>query len=235
MTRVVVHISTVDDALLSGSDRVLDAAEREQARRFLRSADGRLFSAGRVQRRLVLGRYLGIDPSRLEFTLTDLGKPLLAGPNKDALNFNTSQSSGFVAIAVALERRVDVGVDIENVNRRVTETLARSCLTKTEQMWLDSLPHHYRDDGFIRLWTCKEAILKASGHGLRIDPRSIELDPQRLSILHLPNDLGSPARYRLQADTVGEAIRIAACIITSSEDLLELEVHSDDPRKEHRH
>jgi 4'-phosphopantetheinyl transferase len=102
MPRVVVHVSPLDEAIITNNLDVLDPSEQAQFRRFIKEADGKLFAFGRIQRRLVLGRYLGISPARIVFTSSELGKPTFAEPNADQdLVFNTSQSSDFAAIAVA--------------------------------------------------------------------------------------------------------------------------------------
>jgi len=228
MPRVVVHVSPLDEAIITDNLDVLDPSERAQVRRFLKEADGKLFAFGRIQRRLVLGRYLGISPARLVFTSSELGKPSLAEPNAGQdLVFNTSQSSNFAAIAVAFGRGIEVGVDIERVDRRVTDALAQSCLSEAEYEWFKGLSHDKRDAGFIRLWTCKEAIIKASGHGLLIDPKLVVLDPDNLAIRSLPGELGSPAPYRLHATTVLDVVRLTSCLITHSDEIPETSVVAD--------
>jgi phosphopantetheine--protein transferase-like protein len=228
MPRVAVHVSPLDEAIITNNLDVLDPSEQAQIRRFLKDADGKLFAFGRIQRRLVLGRYLGTSPARLVFTSSELGKPTLAGPNADRdLVFNTSQSSNFAAIAVAFGRDIAVGVDIERVDRRVTDALAQSCLSEVEYEWFKALSNDRRDTGFIRLWTCKEAIIKASGHGLLIDPRLVVLDPDNLAIRSLPGDLGSSALYRLHAATVFDVIRLSSCLITHSDEITETVVVDD--------
>lgn len=222
MPRVVVHVSPLDEAIITNNLDVLDPSEQARSRRFLKEADGKLFAFGRIQRRLVLGRYLGVSPARLMFTSSELGKPSLTGANGDQdLVFNTSQSSNFAAIAVTFGKGIEVGVDIERIDRRVTDVLARSCLSDFEYEWFNALNHDKREAGFIRLWTCKEAIIKASGHGLLIDPKLVELDPVGLAIRSLPRDLGSSALYRLHADTVFSVVHLASCLITSSDESTE--------------
>ncbi len=228
MPRVMVHVSPLDDTMITENLDVLDPSEQAQVRRFINDADGKLFAFGRIQRRLVLGRYLGMSPARVVFTSSEFGKPILAKPCADQdLVFNTSQSSNFASIAVAFGRGIAVGVDIERVDRRVTDALAQSCLSEVEYKWFKALSHDKREAGFIRLWTCKEAIIKASGHGLLIDPKLIVLDPDDLAIQSLPVELCSSAFYRLHAVTVFGVIRLTSCLITHSDEITETVVVDD--------
>jgi phosphopantetheinyl transferase len=109
----------------------------------------------------------------------------------------------------------------------VTAALAQSCLSEVEYDWFNALSQDKRDAGFIRLWTCKEAIIKASGHGLLIDPKLVVLDPDNLAIRSLPGELGSWAHYRLHAATVFGVIRLTSCLITPSDEITETVVVGD--------
>lgn len=147
------------DAPHPGAERLLDAAERARAARFVFERDRRRFVAGRAALRAVLGGYLGRDPAALAFALGPHGKPALPGGPP----FSFSNSHGRALCAVGLDR--EVGVDLEAV-REVpdAEGIARSVFTAEERA-------AWRSAGggsaaFLRLWTHKEAALKALGLGL---------------------------------------------------------------------
>lgn len=89
------------------------------------------------------------------------GKPYL--PDHPQFCFSLSHSGVRAACAVAAE---EVGADIQRVvspGRLVRER----CLSPTELRWLESLPKRKQDAGFCRIWSLKEALLKAEGCGLR--------------------------------------------------------------------
>ena len=52
-----------------------------------------------------------------------------------------------------------------------------------------------RAESFLWTWTRKEAILKAAGTGLGIDPRQVDLDG--LDVVALPTELGPAGDWTL--------------------------------------
>ena len=141
-------------------DKLLSQSEKDAARRFRKPEDGQTYILAHGLLRHILGRYLGEDPGTLDFSSGEFGKPFLQ-PND--LAFNLTHSGNRVAIAVA---RSSVGIDLEQIKiQSVDSCLISTCLTASERHWLEQQtddPHR----GFFRLWTLKEAVLKADGRGL---------------------------------------------------------------------
>jgi len=169
--------------------RMLSPEETRRAERFRVEAAARRFVAARAALRTVLGRSTGTDPADITFAFGEHGKPRLSdgGPC-----FNASDTGNFVVIAVAAE---EVGIDIELIralSRR--DRLARRICTKRELDALARFPEEQRDAALLRLWTCKEAALKAIGTGLPGGVRKVEIE--------LPTH-GSPKLIRLQGDPDG--------------------------------
>ncbi|MFB7330316.1 4'-phosphopantetheinyl transferase family protein [Streptomyces adustus] len=170
---------------------LLDGRDRARRRRILREADRDRALAAWVLARLVLGERLGRDPAALRFDRTcahcgdpDHGKPVVesAGPG---LDFSLSHAGGLAVVAVS-DRTV--GLDIEDATAGVRPLDA--ALTARERA---ACPDYA---GFVRLWTRKEAVLKAAGKGLDIHPGRIEILD---STLHaLPAELGRPEDYTLR-------------------------------------
>jgi phosphopantetheine--protein transferase-like protein len=103
------------------------------------------------------------------------GKPYCPLPG--APRFNLSHTGdgdagayGFLAVAAK-----PVGVDLE-VARPIAELpgMAAMVLSETERASLVAAPVAHRSRLFLRLWTLKEAVLKAAGTGFRGDPRAID-------------------------------------------------------------
>src|SRR4029077_3916394 len=71
----------------------LSADEKERADRFLKIEDRELYMITRGALRSLLGAYLAIEPSEVEFAYNALGKPGLVGLGaQTALNFSVSHS-----------------------------------------------------------------------------------------------------------------------------------------------
>jgi 4'-phosphopantetheinyl transferase len=104
---------------------------------------------------------MGTDPAALALHSTDLGKPFLsAGPS-----FSISHSGNEVLVAVAPGGRI--GIDVEEVRTLMhLLSLARTSFTYGELASVAALPDEARVRAFFRIWTRKEAMLKALGCGL---------------------------------------------------------------------
>lgn len=93
---------------------------------------------------------------------------------KPPLDVSLSHSGDWIGVALCEAGRI--GVDLEKL-RPVSSSLVRRCLTVGELAWLHEVqPGTERSHRFFRLWTAKEAFLKATGVGLSMDPREISID-----------------------------------------------------------
>jgi 4'-phosphopantetheinyl transferase len=78
---------------------------------------------------------------------------------------------------VAVSAHGALGVDVEATRPRPpSRALLRRALTTAERDFLVRLPPHRRHGEFLRAWTAKEAILKATREGLRGGLTRLELD-----------------------------------------------------------
>jgi len=139
----------------------LSGAEREKASALADPLARRRYVAAHAALRAVLGRLCGVPAARLAFAADTRGRPrlLLDG----APDFNLSHSDEWALIAVTARGRV--GVDVERVRDDFDHLeLARRIYQPEEAARVraaSSSPAEY-----FRLWTAKEAYVKASGAGL---------------------------------------------------------------------
>ena len=111
-----------------------------------------------------LAEQLGCGESMIAIRRDANGKPYLTAPCAD-LWFNTAGRDGVLVIATS--RRGPVGVDVETLAHcRDTTGVARALFAPAEADWLDDQPAALRPLCFARLWTAKEAVLKAHGAGI---------------------------------------------------------------------
>jgi 4'-phosphopantetheinyl transferase len=139
----------------------------------------------------IAARYLGGDPSSVRVVRAEAGKPEL---EESELAVSLTHKGDVVLVALAAAG--DVGVDAEQLRFDAAGwTLVDQALTASERARLDAVPAPDRAGTFLRAWTRKEAILKAAGTGLGIDPRQVELDG--LDVVALPEELGPAGGWTL--------------------------------------
>ncbi|WMX45020.1 4'-phosphopantetheinyl transferase superfamily protein [Streptomyces roseicoloratus] len=143
---------------------LLDDAERRVYASFLREPDAALYVTAHALLRLVVGEALGRDPADLVFAAGPHGKPYLENAR---VEFSLSHAGERVAVAVTSD--TPVGVDVERVPRAGAE-LPLHVLSPAERAAYDLLPAAGRAGAFTSYWVRKEAVLKATGEGLRVDP-----------------------------------------------------------------
>ena len=147
----------------------LSPAERARSLSWGTDALRHRWIAGRTTLRLLLGRVLGVPPAVVDIRRGIRGRPELADANA-GIDFNVSHTgdAALFGIARGLPRRSRIGVDIERRDRRVgVDRLARKFLTDNERSTLADLDLRGRRARFVHYWTCKEAMSKATGDGLR--------------------------------------------------------------------
>lgn len=154
-------------------EQIISDSERSRAARFHFELHKKIFIGSRGILRIILGKYLQINPRRLQFEYGEFGKPYLAGEYGSKIKFNLSHSNDLAIFAVT--RRREVGVDIEHINHSfVDERMVSQCLAPLETAHFQSLPKEKRNVFFFESWTRKEAFLKACGSGLAVAPNQLE-------------------------------------------------------------
>jgi len=149
---------------------LLDATERERCAGLRRDADRARFATGRILARHALAAELGVGPAEIELITCcptcggPHGKPRLGGRD-DAIDFSIAHAGARVVVATC--RGAAVGVDVEP-DRAIGElgTARAGVLAAEERAVLHELAPARRDRAFLRYWTRKEAVLKATGDGL---------------------------------------------------------------------
>jgi 4'-phosphopantetheinyl transferase len=169
----------------------LAAEERLRAERFRFERDRRRFVVARGLVRGILGRYLGLEPNRLQIEQASHGKPFLAPGHGDDLRFNLTHSDDRALLAVAHRR--EVGIDLEHVRPFADAlSIAESCFSPNERAVLASLPPKDRDEAFFNCWARKEAFLKATGKGLSLPLDQLEVSLASGEPAGLPALAGDP-------------------------------------------
>jgi len=202
---------------LAALRETLSSREQDRYASFAHDEHRSRWAAARGTLREVLARALGRSPAQLVLSYGRHGKPELAG---SSLRFNISHSGGVALIALG---QCEVGVDVELPRPRRGDDIARRFFAPGEKTRLFALEGPARADAFFRLWTCKEAFLKATGEGLSRSTRSFEIEAsasgarlvwargiedasQRYSV-H-PLEPGDPYRAALVAESQAITLRL---------------------------
>jgi len=179
-------------AALAHAPDVLSAGELERAARFHFDRHRGRFVASRVALRDVLARHLACEPADLDFTTGPQGKPGLPG---DPVHFNLSRSEDLCLIALSDEAPIGVDVEFRREDPYLLK-VARRFFSETEVEELHGLVLAEQLPAFFRIWSRKEAYIKALGLGLSLPLDSFDVSLERgdgarlLATRHEPSALG---------------------------------------------
>ena len=114
---------------------------------------------------------LEIDINKLEFAYNTHGKPFLSTNifNSSKLYFSLSHSDS--GITIAISKNFEIGIDLEDNSKRKLEScqkISKRFFSNTEQKYLNEALNHTNEfkSRFFKIWTLKEAYLKAIGTGI---------------------------------------------------------------------
>lgn len=162
-----------DDRVEANCLALLDQEERQRAERFKVARPRRQFVITRAALRLLLAARLGRAAATLAFATGPHGKPFLAADGPAPLGFNVSHSGERALVAIGPGA---LGVDIEDLARGGDlDLIAKGVFTATEQAALQARTGAERVALFFRLWTVKEALIKARGCGFAYHPARFEV------------------------------------------------------------
>lgn len=179
--RIVYSLAPPQDMALlaaaAGGYHALLGAEADQAGRYRHAADAAAFLASRALLRLLAADLLGVPAHRAAGIQvrrycrtcggTGHGKPQVAG-----LEVSMSRTRTLV-LAAAGPEGVRLGADVEVVPDAVFEGFDDTVLSPAERSRCAGSGALER----MRLWTAKEAALKATGHGLAVEPALLSVEP----------------------------------------------------------
>ena len=169
---------------------LLSQDEHQRANRFRRHLNRQQYIVGRGSLRRILSQYLHLKPEQIQFGYSPLGKPFLTTNNvSSSLQFNLSHSGQQMLVAVSAGSRI--GIDVEYAHRNLEPlALSKRYFSPQEQQLLSTSSPGQSTRLFLQLWTCKEALLKASGSGLR--------DLDRIEVLALPQSSADQVLFAYQ-------------------------------------
>jgi 4'-phosphopantetheinyl transferase len=191
-------------AVRASHEQLLTPRERARWERLRRDADRERFCLATVLVKAAVARRVGLQPADVVVDRSCVrcgafhGRPRIVG---HPLQVSLSHSGDFVA--VVLSDRSQVGIDIEAITDRRTESLVRFVCSPEERGSIAS------NAAFTTTWARKESVLKAVGVGLNVPMTRITVTAPGQAPALLAYR-GGTLHARLQDVTPGEAY--AGCV-----------------------
>ncbi|MEO0627780.1 MAG: 4'-phosphopantetheinyl transferase superfamily protein [Bacteroidota bacterium] len=157
------------DLLLSS----LPANMRGKINRLRRWPDRQASLAGKLLLRHALVTQFGSDRLLQLMQLTEYNRPFLPMDG----DFNISHTDGLIVCAFSTTG--PVGVDVE-LKKPIKIQEFQRVFTKRE--WAELLSSSDQENLFFKLWTTKEAVMKADGRGMYLDPAGFDGQEQSIKI-----------------------------------------------------
>ncbi len=176
--------------------------------RFTIEGDRDRFTLGVVLLRIAAASSTGVDASAVTVTRTcdrcggQHGRPRLPG---SGLHASVSHSGDLVVVATTAAG--PVGVDVERIGGYPSSGMRRSVCTSAEQAFVQTA------EDFFTYWVRKEAILKATGAGLRMEMSNVVVTHPHTApaLLSLEGDPAPPCTMAsITADGYTGAVAVLA-------------------------
>lgn len=190
MTDIFIsHMSINSD--FRGNDKDFDEAEQERLETIHHEGERLLFMAAHQLLHHLLDK---LDCKKPVFYESN-GK--LAVINND---YYISLSHAQGRIIVVATKIGLIGVDIELVTS-IDHIISDVVFSEKEKNWLKELESDQdKIETFFQLWTMKEALLKATGQALLIDPTQFTINPKRCSLDGLAPDQSQACEWFLLSE-----------------------------------
>jgi len=171
MNREILHLwcaypdELLDEEAAKTCARLLSDDELTRWQRYKFDQNRREYLATHALVRTALSHYHGLAPEAWRFRSNDYGKP--AVDPECGLRFNLSNSTGLVVCLIG--EGAEVGVDVEPLARaKSILEIGPRVFSPRERAQLEDLCEDERPGRALRLWTLKEAYIKARGMGLAL-------------------------------------------------------------------
>lgn len=188
----------------------LNDDEYKRTGKYYHDSDARLFVTGRVGTKLLMAYHHNCAVSEVEIHPAENNKPYATcGTAKLKFQFNISHSGNVVIIAIC---ESITGIDIEREYKNY-KSIIESCFSDKEIIAIKKSANSAFE--FTKLWTRKEAILKATGQGLIEDLKEIPVSDEinTTSILEGKN-------YYIHSFPIQDTYICSLCYIIAGTDIM---------------
>jgi 4'-phosphopantetheinyl transferase len=142
--------------------------EIQKAAGFKKPGDTRRYILRHGMERIILGEYIHEDPEKIRFVKAKNGKPDLdTGGNFPDIQFSLSRTDEMVCLGIT--RKSKIGLDMVKINPRYPfSEIEQYLFAPGERRWVARTIPELRPMKFFRIWSLKEALLKATGGDVRM-------------------------------------------------------------------
>lgn len=208
---VHIWVLSLDDGQSTEALRQsLSPDELNRASRFRFEKHRNQYVLTRGTLRSLLAGYLGIPPREISFQYSKHDKPGLAQGHD--LDFNLSHTEGMAVFGFTRGRRI--GVDIEHLRSDFrADEIAERFFSLAEREALRRIPEAQQHEFFFRIWTRKEAYIKALGEGLShpLHQFDVSLD-KTAALLATRPDASEAQRWQLENLEIAPEFAAAAAV-----------------------
>lgn len=164
------------EQIVSGCYSILSNEEKSRAGKLKFTELRNRWVLSRGVLRLLLSNYYNCSPKEMKFIFNEFSKPLLSKVlNGNEISFNLAHSDNLAVYIFSQNRRI--GIDLEKTQDLADmEALTELFLNEYEKKWYNKISLANRKEIFYRIWTCKEAYIKAIGKGFSFSPNKIVLE-----------------------------------------------------------
>lgn len=195
----------------------LSEEERERAGRFRFERDRRSYRVSHACKRLILSRYVGLSPARLNFTKGQWGKPALCQQTMPSgVYFNLSHSRGVTLVAVGGRDHVGADVEALQTEERMKPIFDRFASDRERKIW-SGVAWPDVAQSLSGWWVSKEAFIKSVARGLSLPLADFTVDmasEEGWRLAEVPQEFGVASDYDLRLLDVGPS-HLSAVVVRS--------------------
>lgn len=167
-----VHLWLVDKEEVTSSDAfkhfvsLLSEEERYKWLTMRSKTKKQEYLVARGSLRIILSQYIyNTRPEKLNIAADPFGKPALENTENHCIQFNLSHTREKAVVGIAINKRIGVDIEYMNPDRNWREIASRYFHPKE---WSKRESGLLSMSEFYKLWTLKEAFLKAEGRGMTV-------------------------------------------------------------------
>lgn len=203
-------------------EEALRQEERHKMQRFRNPLHGRRWACFRIGMRHILSRYLHTASADINIVVGEHGKPAIR--DRPDVYFNLSHSGAVGLLSVTALAQVGIDIEYKRDLPAMVDVIDQ-CFTSQERAALTALPEEQRKTAFYQLWTCKEAVMKASGLGLHMPPDRFHIGcptPNDWQSVRVPGAVSPTRHFRLTRFEASSEYEAAVALeVTGAEPLQE--------------